>query len=129
MSQLNKPPASGNWQGQAAGVRERRSACRYKLMLHVVIRRVPTLTESDLLYGKTRDVSTRGLYFTTYQRLAPGTRIDLSLHFLTGGSHVFINAQAKVLRVQKEREDSVELFGVGALIEKYGVTRAELRTA
>jgi hypothetical protein len=98
-------------------------------MLHVVIRRVPTLTESDLLYGKTRDVSTRGLYFTTYQQLAPGTKIDLSLHFLTGGSHVFINAQAKVLRVQKQREDSVELFGVAALIEKYGVTRAGLRTA
>ncbi len=110
-------------------MKERRSARRYKLVLPVVICRVPTRSESDLLYGKTRDISTRGLYFTTYQQLAPETKIDLSLYLLTGGSPVLITAQAKVLRVQKERENSVENFGVAALIEKYGISRAKLTAA
>jgi hypothetical protein len=48
---------------------------------------------------------------------------------LTGGSPVFFAAQAKVLRVQKEREKSVESFGVAAFIEKYGISRAKLRAA
>jgi c-di-GMP-binding flagellar brake protein YcgR len=104
---------------------ERRSVRRYKLTLLATIRRIPTLTESDLLYGKTRDISTRGLYFTTYQELAPETKIHLSLYFPNESNRFLFTAEAKVLRVQKEREDEVESFGVAALIEKLGIFRPE----
>ena len=107
-------------------MRERRTSRRYKVTLPVTIRRIPTLTEADVVYGETRDISSGGLYFRTRQELAPETRIDLSFSLPTNDSQALITAQAKVLRVQKEREDSVEVFGVAVLIEKYGISRAEL---
>lgn len=118
-----------NWLSASRQQEERRTARRYKLTLPVVIQRIPTLTESDLLYGKTRDISTRGLYFTTYQELAPETKIDLSLCLFTGGSRVLITAQAKVLRVQKHRGNRLESFGVAASIEKYGISKKQPGTA
>ena len=58
---------------------ERRTARRYRLPLTVEIRCVPMAKESEPLHGRMKDVSTHGLYFTSDQRLAVGTRFNLSL--------------------------------------------------
>lgn len=110
----------------------RRAVRRYRLALPVIVRRIPTLSESDLLYGKTRDISTEGLYFTTDQQVAPGTKLECSLTLppeITGGAQVFVAAQVKVVRVQKKRRNGLERVGVAAAIEKYEIIRVQPKTS
>ena len=89
---------------------ERRTARRYDLSLPVIIR-VPAERVSDTQKGKTRDISTRGLYFVLEQDLEAGSELDITLTLpseITHGSEVFVRALGKVVRV--ERRMRLEIF-------------------
>jgi hypothetical protein len=108
-------------------MRERRAAHRYKLVLPIVVRRTPTLTEADLFYGRTHDISTSGLYFTTNRRLALEEEFDFSLAFpgeSAQGVEVFVVGQAKVRRVEEKPEAAPEPVGVAAAIQKFHIVRS-----
>jgi c-di-GMP-binding flagellar brake protein YcgR len=106
---------------------ERRTARRYDLSLPVIIR-VPAERMVDTQKGKTRDISTRGLYFVLDEDLEPGSELDITLTLpaeITQGSAVFVRALGKVVRVEKRFEDSSARMGVAAVIERYDIIRGE----
>jgi PilZ domain-containing protein len=106
---------------------ERRFARRYDLTLPVIIR-VPAERVADAQKGKTRDISTRGLYFVLDEDLEPGSELDITLTLpaeITHGSEVFVRALGKVIRVEKRYEDSSARMGVAAVIERYDIIRGE----
>jgi PilZ domain-containing protein len=117
---------------QKTGVRgkkmtERRTARRYDLSLPVMIR-VPIDKEISSRSGKTRDISTRGVYFTIDQDLGAGAELDITLTLpaeVTRGSEVFIRAMGKVVRVDKKPENNSARIGVAAVIERYEIIRTE----
>ncbi len=107
-------------------MKERRAAYRYKLVLPIVVSRIPMLSEADLIYGKTRDVSPDGFYFETSQEFVLGNKIDFSLTLpgeMTQGAETFVIGQAKVVRVEHKAETVPERLGVAALIEKFHIMR------
>jgi len=82
--------------------------------------------------GKTRDISTRGVYFTIDQDLSAGAELDITLTLpseVTRGSEVFIRAMGKVVRVEKKPEPGMSRVGVAAIIERYEIIRNETPTA
>jgi c-di-GMP-binding flagellar brake protein YcgR len=104
---------------------DRRTARRYDLSLPVLIR-VPV--ERDPCSGKTRDISTRGVYFLIENRLTAGAELDLTMTLpaeVTGGTEVFIRAIGKVVRVEDAPEDGDRRMGVAALIQRYEIVRNE----
>ena len=110
---------------------ERRTTRRYDLSLPVVIR-VPTERVADGKEGKTRDISTRGLYFVVGQDLVAGSELDITLTLpaeITHGTEVFVRAMGKVVRVERRIEDGSERMGVAAVIERYDIIRGEAARA
>jgi c-di-GMP-binding flagellar brake protein YcgR len=110
---------------------ERRTARRYDLSLPVIIR-VPTEQQVDSQEGKTRDISTRGLYFVIEQDLSAGSELDITLTLpaeITHGTEVFVRALGKVVRVERRMEDSTVRLGVAAVIERYDIIRGEAARA
>jgi hypothetical protein len=104
---------------------ERRTAHRYDLSLPVIIR-LPTERATPSHNGKTRDISTRGLYFTIEQDMSDGAELDIMLTLpseVTRGSEVFIHAMGKVVRVDKTPEGISSRIGVAAVIERYEIIR------
>ena len=84
---------------------ERRTTRRYDLSLPLIIR-VPAEKAQDSQQGKTRDISTRGLYFVIDQNLEAGSELDLTLTLpseVTHGSDVHVRVLGKVVRVEKPR--------------------------
>jgi hypothetical protein len=110
---------------------ERRTARRYDLSLPIIIR-IPTERELDIQQGKTRDVSTRGLYFVVEQNLEAGSELDITLTLpaeITHGTEVFVRALGKVVRVERRMEDGNTRMGVAAVIERYDIIRGETARA
>ena len=106
---------------------ERRIARRYDLSLPVIIR-VPTERIAESQRGKTRDVSTRGVYFVLDQDLEAGSDLDITLTLpaeITHGSDVFVRALGRIVRVEKRLEDGNTRMGVAAVIERYDIIRGE----
>jgi hypothetical protein len=106
---------------------ERRIARRYDLSLPVIIR-IPVEKEISSRNGKTRDVSTRGVYFLIDQDLSAGTEIDITLTLpseVTRGSEVFVRGMGKVVRVEKKPENGSSRVGVAAVFERYEIIRNE----
>jgi PilZ domain len=106
---------------------ERRMARRYDLSLPVNIR-MPINREPRAHSGQTRDISTRGVYFTLHKDLAPGTEVDFTLTLpaeITRGTEVFVRAHGRVVRVDKRSDDDHETIGVAAVIERYDIIRGE----
>lgn len=106
---------------------ERRMARRYDLSLPVNIR-MPINREPRSHSGQTRDISTRGVYFTLQNDLAPGTEVDFTLTLpaeITRGAEVFVRAHGRVVRVDKRTDDNHETVGVAAVIERYDIIRGE----
>src|ERR1041384_7150636 len=71
---------------------ERRGARRYDLSLPVMVR-IPAQGFVGTQNGKTRDISTRGLYFVIDQNVRAGSELDIMLtlpreSILDGGPHV-----------------------------------------
>ena len=110
---------------------ERRTARRYDLSLPVIIR-VPVEKEGTSCNGKTRDISTRGVYFIVDNDLNAGAELDLTMTLpseVTGGTEVFIRAMGKVVRVEQRSHDGDHCVGVAALIERYELVRNEAARA
>ena len=107
-------------------VRERRAAQRYGLNVPIVVRRAPTSGETEVLYGKTHNISTRGIYFTTDQPLAVDEMLDFSLTFpgLAEGTHVVVTGWARVLRLVQKPTIS-EPIGIAAVINSFHVVQPE----
>jgi c-di-GMP-binding flagellar brake protein YcgR len=106
---------------------ERRIARRYDLSLPVIIR-VPAERAADSQQDKTRDISTRGLYFVVNEDLEAGSELDITLTLpaeITQGSEVFVRAMGKVVRVERRMEDGDQRLGVAAVIERYDIIRGE----
>ncbi len=104
---------------------ERRTTRRYDLSLPIIIR-VPTELKPDSQQGKTRDISTRGLYFVVDQNMESGSPLDITLTLpaeVTQGSDVFVRALGKVVRVERRIEDGCARMGVAAIIERYDIIR------
>jgi len=113
------------------GMTERRTARRYDLSLPVIIR-MPTERELDSQEGKTRDVSTRGLYFVIELDLEAGSEVDITMTLpaeITHGSEVFVRAHGRVVRVERRSEDGTARMGVAAVIERYDIIRGEAAAA
>ncbi|HYL85136.1 MAG TPA: PilZ domain-containing protein [Candidatus Angelobacter sp.] len=105
---------------------ERRTTRRYDLSLPIIIR-VPAEKAQDS-QGKTRDISTRGLYFVIDQDMEAGSELDLTLTLpseITRGSEVHVRALGKVVRVEKRMEDGNIRMGIAAVIERYDIVRGE----
>ncbi|HET7206532.1 MAG TPA: PilZ domain-containing protein [Terriglobales bacterium] len=110
---------------------ERRTARRYDLSLPVIIR-VPTERQIDSQEGKTRDISTRGLYFVIEQNMEAGSELDITLTLpaeITHGTEVFVRALGKIVRVERRNEDGTIRMGVAAVIERYDIIRGEAARA
>jgi c-di-GMP-binding flagellar brake protein YcgR len=110
---------------------ERRTTRRYDLTLPIIIR-VPAEKAADSQLGKTRDVSTRGLYFVVDQNMESGSALDITLTLpseITHGSDVFVRASGKVVRVENRMEDGSARMGVAAVIERYDIIRGEAARA
>jgi hypothetical protein len=106
---------------------ERRMARRYDLSLPVSIR-MPINREPRSQSGQTRDISTRGVYFTLQNDLAQGAEVDFTLTLpteITRGAEVFVRAHGRVVRVDKRTDDQHQTVGVAAVIERYDIIRGE----
>jgi hypothetical protein len=109
---------------------ERRMARRYELSLPVVIRTAAE-PEPELSSGRTRDISTRGVYFTVHREMTPGMELDFTLTLpaeITRGPEVYIRAHGRVVRVERRQNGELPV-GIAAVIEKYDIIRAEAGTA
>lgn len=119
---------SHKWRNRSMrGTTERRTTRRYDLSLPVIIR-VPAEKTQDLQQGKTRDISTRGLYFVMDQNLEAGSELDLTMTLpseVTQGSEVFVRALGKVVRIEQRMEDGNPRMGVAAVIQRYDIIRGE----
>jgi hypothetical protein len=96
---------------------ERRAARRFSMMLPLKVR---FSKDDDLLEkeGATRDVSFRGLYFTTEGSLETGASIEFVLTLpqqITLAGDVHIRCYARVLRVEPQNGNR----GVAARIDRY----------
>ena len=106
---------------------ERRTARRYDLSLPVSIR-LPIDRDSAPHSGKTRDISTRGVYLTIDSDISQGTELDLTMTLpaeVTGGTEVFIRAVGRVVRIEKGSGAESPRLGVAAVIERYEIVRNE----
>lgn len=106
---------------------ERRLARRYDLALPVVVHL--TVNKEAPHSGQTRDISTRGVYFTLQKELSPGTELDFTLTLpaeITQGTEVFVRAHGRVVRVDREKElETAANVGVAAVIERYDIIRGQ----
>lgn len=107
---------------------ERRLARRYDLSLPVIVN-IPVEKEPSQHSGQTRDISTRGVYFTLREDLAPGTELDFTLTLpaeITRGTEVLVRAHGRVVRVDRKEETVPQMnVGVAAVIERYDIIRGE----
>jgi hypothetical protein len=110
---------------------ERRTARRYDLSLPINIR-ISAERAKNIQQGKTRDISTRALYFVIDQDLEAGSELDITLTLpaeITHGTEVLVRAMGKVVRVENRLEDSAPRMGVAAVIERYDIIRGEAAKA
>ena len=107
---------------------ERRLARRYDLALPVIVQ-LPVNKEASPHNGQTRDISTRGVYFTLHKELQPGTELDFTLTLpaeITQGTEVFVRAHGRVVRVDRKNGEAADAnVGVAAVIERYDIIRGE----
>jgi len=106
---------------------ERRTTQRFDLSLPLTVR-LPFGRSAQTQKGKTRDISTRGVYFVIDQDLEAGSELDITLTLpaeVTRGIEVFIRASGKVIRVERRIEDGDQRMGVAAVIERYDILRGD----
>jgi hypothetical protein len=106
---------------------ERRIARRYDLTLPISIRAVAERLVARQV-GRTRDISTRGLFFVIDRHMDSGSELDITLTLpaaITKGTDVFVRAQGKVVRVESRIEEGEPRMGVAAIIERYDIIRGE----
>jgi PilZ domain len=107
---------------------ERRLSRRYDLSLPVAVR-MPNAPEPRA--GKTRDISTRGVYFTLDETLDAGMELDFTLTLpseMTHDTDVLIRARGRVVRVEPGVANRHPEVGIAAVIERYDIVRQDSRT-
>ena len=110
---------------------DRRTAPRYELTLFIVIR-LPVEQEAVSRTGRTQNLSTRGVYFTTGNDLIPDTELELTMTLpaeVIGSSGAFIRATGKVIRVDKRSWVDDQTIGVAAVMELHEIVRNEAAIA
>ena len=110
---------------------ERRTARRYDLLLPVIVR-VPIEKEAFSRTGKTRNISTRGVYFTIDNHLDAGAELNLTIILtaeVTGGSEVFIEATGTVVRVDKRSVNGDHEVSVAAVFKMHRIAHNEAAIA
>jgi PilZ domain len=108
-------------------MKNRRTARRYDLSLPVIVR-VPNEKETVSRPGKTRDISTGGVYFTIDNDLRAGTEVALQMTVpaeIPGGAGAFIRATGKVVRVDNRSGKGDQQVGMAAVIELFEIVRNE----
>jgi hypothetical protein len=101
---------------------ERRAASRYALSVPVTLRTAFGTSET----GKTLELSTSGLSFTSDAAPVPGETLDFTVKIpfeMTGGTNAFIHGSCTVLRADK---DAKAKFKIAATIERYEMSREDL---
>jgi len=104
---------------------ERRVARRYDLSLPVMVR-IPAPGSAGTQSGRTRDISTKGLYFVIDQDVRAGSNLDIMLTLpkeMTNGEEVLVKASGRIVRVESRMEDGNERLGVAAVIDRYDIMR------
>ena len=79
---------------------------------------------SEFVLAETVDVSTRGIYFTSNQRLAVGVRVRLSLTLplqATDSNWLVVDAKARVIRVEENSYNVAGRVGIAAVIDNYKI--------
>ena len=110
---------------------ERRTTRRYDLSLPIIVRMAAEKMSAQQTY-KTRDISTRGLFFVMDQDLEAGSVLELTLTLppeVTRGAEVFVHASGRVVRVEPRIEDGNARKGIAAVIERYDIIRGEAARA
>ena len=122
MAHLHEP----GMERRMSSMAERRGTRRYDLTLPISIRfgleRVIARQE-----GKTRDISTRGLFFVINRDVETGSDLDITLTLpaeIINGTDVLVRAQGKVIRVERRIEEGEPRMGVAAVIERYDIIRS-----
>jgi hypothetical protein len=103
---------------------ERRTARRYDLSLPVTVRG-PVDGNAPSPLGRTRNISTGGVYFTIDNDLSPGAELNVSMTLplaVASGAEVSIEAIGKVLRVDR-RSSGDRPIGTAVVIERYEIIR------
>ena len=88
--------------------------------------RIPAHGFAETQSGRTRDISTRGLYFVIDQDVRAGCELDIMLTLpreMTNGDDVLVKASGKIVRVESRLEDGNARQGVAAVIERYDIMR------
>ena len=112
-------------------MQELRTATRYRLPLSIAIKRSLASRHFDNFYGRVRDISTRGVYFTSQEHFTEGDKLEFSVILPSeaiGGNEVSVEAGARVVRVEQNQPTGAEGFGVAAVIERYETIRSKART-
>lgn len=108
---------------------DRRAVRRYDLSLRVVLR-APGVGNALPQQGKTRDVSTRGVYLLLFDQVVPRNgEFDLTMALpiaVAGGAGVFVRALARVVRVEEWTEGGSPRVGIAAVIRRYEIVRNSL---
>jgi hypothetical protein len=113
---------------EAIQMKDRRTARRYDLSLPVIVG-PPTGGDTASRTGKTRDISARGVYFTTNNALDTDGVLNLKMTLpseATDGSEVFIRATGKVIRVDKRSGFGDQNVGVAAVFEMHEIVRSKI---
>lgn len=105
--------------------KERRRTRRYNLSLPATV----STFGQESLKGKSRDVSTRGVYlvFSGSDRLVPGTEIDLTLTLpkeVTAEEDVIVRAHGRTLRLDTYGENGSTTIGVAVAFERHYFVRS-----
>jgi hypothetical protein len=112
-------------------MKDRRTARRYDLSLPISVR-VPIVKGAVSRTGKTRDISTQGVYFNIDNNLRAGAELDMTMTFpaeVTGGTEAFVRATGKVIRVDKRSGNGDQKVGVAAVFEMHEIVRNEATIA
>jgi PilZ domain len=116
---------------EATRMTERRTARRYDLSLPIRVR-LPIEKGAVSRAGKTRDISTRGVYFTIDNNLSAGAELNLTMILpakVTGATEVCIRATGKVIRMDKRSGNGDQEVDVAAAFEMYEIVRNEAAIA
>lgn len=110
---------------------DRRTARRYGISVPVMLR-VPVKTQTSLHKGKTRDISSHGVYLVIDKEVNAGAAINLVVTLLgevTGGGEVLIRVVGKVARVEELAEQGHQHVGIAVIILRYNIVRNESRVS
>ena len=104
---------------------DRREVRRYNLSLPAMIR-VSAEEESAARHGRTRDISTRGVYLVVDRGVEAGVKLNLSVILaagLPGGTEALVRAVVKVVRIEPCPEQGHGRVGLATVIVRYDIVR------